>query len=118
MFTVHYEEYWNDFMRKEHEKRFSSLDDIESWMFGMMRRDYKNDSLAMYFPKGDKPSEIHLHPERGGPNYWIHLITSADGIVFSDGRQTAGQKFASKRVQEWLAHCMERRDKPAFNFVE
>jgi len=118
MFTVHYEEYHCDYLRKEFAKQFASLEEIEEWMFGQMRQKYQGDSGVMYFPCGDEMSTIEFRPVYGGPHIWIHRINTREGIVFSDGRQTAGQKFGSQRVREWLKHCRRRRDNPVFNFVE
>ena len=118
MYRIDYEEYWNDFFRKQHQKTFASLSDIEEWVFGQMQRDYRGDNLVMYFPQGDQPSRIEFHPVRGGASFWIYMIQSNDGIVFSDGKLTCGQKYASERVREWLKHCKERRDKPAFCFAQ
>lgn len=118
MFSVRYEKYLNDSNHESCTKQFDSLNDIEDWMFSMMCRNYKEDDSAMRFPQGSQPSRICLRPESGGANIWIHLIFSDDGIVFSDGQYTSGQKHASKSVQKWLSHCKERRDNSTFNFVE
>ena len=34
MYRIDYEEYWNDFFRKQHQKTFASLSDIEEWISG------------------------------------------------------------------------------------
>lgn len=47
MYRIDYEEYWNDFFRKQHQKTFASLSDIEEWIFGQMQRDYRGDNLVI-----------------------------------------------------------------------
>ncbi len=116
--TVNYEEYWCDFIRKDHTKTFLNLESLENWIFEQMKQDYRKNNSAMYLPCGDEMSSINFKPAYDGPNNWIHLIKSTTGIIFSDGRYTSGQKFGSRRVRDWLKHCKERRDNPTFNFIE
>ena len=113
MYTIKYEEYINDYMRKSYTKTFSSLSAIEDWMFDQMQQSYDR----MWFPKTE-PSRIEINPGRHSPNIWIYLISSSRGIEFSDGRFTNGQKHWSKEVQAWLKHCNERKNTPQFTFVE
>lgn len=47
----------------------------------------------------------------------IHQIESSEGIIFSDGRRTAGRKYWTDEVQAWLTHCEQRRRVPQFNFA-
>ena len=56
MYRIDYEEYWNDFFRKQHQKTFASLSDIEEWIFGQMQRDYRGDNLVMYFHRVTSPA--------------------------------------------------------------
>lgn len=124
MIVVKYEEYLNDYRRSNHEKRFSSLTELEDWIFSQMQQDY-TDGRGMSFPTVEKckqlgdtgPGEISFTPRWGGPEFWIHQIENDSGIIFSDGGMTAGQKHWSQAVQDWLAHCDERQRQPKFNFV-
>lgn len=127
MFTVYYERYWCDFMRKQEEKTFYSIQELEDWIFGSMRRNY-DDSLAMFFPTpeilkniGDdpgKPSRIEFKPSASSETYWIHEIDGPNGIEFSDGTRTSGQKHWSRNVREWCIRCDKKRKSPKFNFVD
>lgn len=126
MLKVKYERYWNDFIRKNEEMSFLSLEGLEEWIFGQMKQDYSKNQFAMSFPTPEKaerigesgPWEIEFKPESCGESFWIHLIQSEQGIIFSDGRFTAGQKHWSAEVQNWLRHCEERRKAPKFDFAE
>lgn len=125
MIKIFYEEYYNDFLRKNHTKTFSSLEELEEWIFGQMKRAY-NDSFAMFFPTpeilerihSDGPGRIEFQPEMGGADFWIHKIESYDGIIFSDGVYTAKQKHWSMEMKDWLRHCDKKKRDPKFNFVE
>lgn len=121
MITVKYEEYWNDYRRKDHLKVFGSLTSLENWIFDQMQQKYQNNNLALYFPKKGNPNfpgRIDISPVYGGPCLWIHLIENERGIIFSDGKLTCGAKHASKQVVEWLEHCTARRDNPNFCFAD
>lgn len=123
MIRVFYEKYWNDFIRKSEEKSFEDLKEVEEWIFGQMQQPYKN---AMSFPTPAKcerihangPWEIEFTPSFNGPNFWIHQIENSNGIIFSDGKRTNGQRHWSKAVQEWLVCCDERKLTPKLTFVE
>lgn len=118
MFKIKYEEYHNDYDRKNHEKKFLYLSDLEEWIFGQMQRDYTKDRMVLYFPGKDIGGRVEFQPVCGGATFWIHLIEDNDGILFSDGTYTAGQKFTHGDIQEWFDHCRERQEHPKFRFVK
>lgn len=116
---------FDDFQKKNCEKTFSDLDELENWIFNQMKQDY-NKYGAMTFPTlkfynkygFSGPGRISFQPEYGDADIWIHKIESSQGIIFSDGTYTSGQKHWSRQVQEWLQHCDDRKRAPKFNFVE
>ena len=122
MIRVKYERYWNDYIRKQEEKCFASLTDLEDWMFNQIQQKYEE---AMFFPTpaaakkigSTGPWTIELRPRFGGEDIWIHQISNHEGIIFSDGKFTSGYKHWSKEVQEWLVHCDMRKKQPLFNFI-
>lgn len=124
MIKVKYEEYYNDYFRRNHEKSFSDLTDLENWIFNQMQQDYTK-PFTMYFHTPEKNARIHgegasrieFTPRWGGCTFWIHQMENYDGIIFSDGTFTSGQKHWSQEVQEWLAHCDKRQHSPKFAFV-
>lgn len=125
MITVKYERYWNDFARKNEQRTFRDLEDLENWIFGQMEQDYTK-QFVMSFPTpgaakriGEPgPWRIEFKPKWGGELFWIKQIESEHGIIFSDGTFTAGQKHWSDSVKTWLCHCEERRKEPKFTFAE
>ena len=118
MIKIDYEMYQNDFMRKRGlTKTFDSLESLADWIFNQMKQKYDNQPIVMWFPRKDRIDRILFTPEWRGYRYWIHCIEDSDGIIFSDGATTSGQKFIADCVQKWCAACTERRDKPTFNFV-
>lgn len=127
MIKVKFEKYWCDYHRQSEEKTFSGLDELEEWIFSQMERNYSDtDSHVMSFPTPAKaqrigesgPHSIDFSPTLNGPSIWIHYIENGSGIIFSDGKMTAGQKHWSQTVQDWLVHCDKRQHAPKFNFVE
>ena len=126
MIQVRYERYWNDFARKNERASFQSLDALADWIFGQMQQDYTKDNLVMSFPTPEKlerinedgPYNIEFKPTRGGENIWIYLIENSEGIIFSSGKFTAGQKYWSSAVKERCIACDQRQHSPKFNFVK
>ena len=120
MLIVKYEEHRNDYDRRHFEKFFKSLSDLEEWLFGLMRWEYK---YHMWFNVNNKGEvaycdPIKIHPAQGPLRYWVHQIEQDGKIIFSDGMHTNSQAFATKAVKEWFLHCENRVNKPAFNFAE
>lgn len=117
MIKITYTRYLNDFNRSENTKIFSSLLELENWIFGQMRIKYQRDYYAMYFPQ-DPTSYISFCPEYGGWAHWIHMIENENGIIFSDGKCTSGQQHVSIEIRQWLKHCNQRQNQPTYNFVD
>ena len=115
MIKVEFTMYKNDYDKRMGDKRFSSLQDLESWIFGSIKQKYDHNNFVMYFP--DNPSRILFRPAPGEYSYWIHTIQNNEGYMFTDGNMTCGQKHMNDEVKQWCKHCMERRDNPQFNFV-
>ncbi len=126
MLKIKYERYWNDYHRVDEEAVFPDLTGLEEWIFGQMKQNYTAKQRVMSFPTpeaakrihSDGPWTIEFTPQYGGPDFWIHTIATSKGIIFSDGKYTAGQTHWSKDVQAWLEHCEQRRKTPTFNFVD
>lgn len=125
MLRIKFERYWNDYHRKDDVKPFDDFSDLENWLFSQMQQDYTKEPYAMCFPTpaaakrihADGPWCIEIQPKYGEEQIWIHQIESSEGIIFSDGRFTAGKKHWTTEVQDWLVHCEQRRKNPQFNFV-
>lgn len=125
MLNVKLERYLNTFWRKDEAKSFASLSELENWIFDQMQQDYSRNTWAMSFPTpasarnihADGPWAIKFQPIPGETTISIHQIESSEGIIFSDGRRTAGRKYWTDEVQAWLTHCEQRRRVPQFNFA-
>lgn len=129
IYTVDYEVVRNEKreegkqIRESKQIEFSALNELADWIFGQMQQEY-DASFSMYFPtpdtsaNADGPESIEFVPVYGGPSFFIHQIRRGDGILFSDGRFTCGQKHWSKEVKGWLTQCEKRRRNPYFKFVD
>lgn len=129
MIKIYYEEYHNDYNRKNHEKIFSNLQKLEDWIFSQMKQDYSDKECGSHFLSFPTPEQckrmntegpwrISFTPDYGGPDYLIRQIKNDNGIIFSDGQFTAGKRHWSKEVQNWLIHCHNRQFSPQFDFAE
>lgn len=119
MIRVDYELYANSILRKEQELYVFSLKELENWIFKKIDFDYtkKENRFKIFFPT-EEPYTIAIDPAINHPLIWIHKIETYSGIIFSDGKYTAGQKHWSKEIKEWLKHCKDRVETPKFNFVD
>lgn len=123
MMRVKYEEYWNDSKRRDCEAFFNDLKGFEDWIFGQMksmqnRPGHNQQGYGyMFFPK-EKVATIQFEPEQG-KTVWVRMITddNGDGIYYSDGTFTSGQRHWSQEVKDWLAKCRERYEAPKFHFI-
>lgn len=124
MWIVKGEEYICDYNRKPFVKTFTSLSAIEEWLFGMMQWSYAdhmcfpNKKSERNFPPERLPYTIEINPSPRGANVWIYMISSSNGIEFSSGKLTEGQRHWSERMKSWLNHCEERKTAPKFNFAK
>lgn len=126
MIKIFYEEYYNDFKRTQKTNTFSDLQQLADWIFEQMQLDYTKETWALFFPTPEilerlheaGPCRIEFHPYRcGGPTYWIRKIESGEGILFSDGTYTAGQRYWNEEIKKWLRECDHRKKNPTFHFV-
>ena len=121
MVTVKYEEYTNDFWRKEKKKEFGSIQEFIDWFFGLCDGKYK-ERISIPNPDrkdiwGDGPScmEVNCMWTRNR-SYWIHEIIEGGRIVFSDGTYTDRQKHWNEEIKQHCRDMMQRKNKPVFNF--
>ena len=123
MITIRMIEDWNDYNQRERKEKFQSLDALADWIFGQMCVNYSDPygSHALSFPSCKDERNIYqisIMPTATEQTLWIKLIGDDNrGILFSDGTFTAGQKYCTKDVKEWLAKCEERRKHPVFPFA-
>jgi hypothetical protein len=125
MLKIRMERHLNSCFHREDTRTFDTFAELEEWIFDQMQQDYTGYKMTLRFPTSeiaqcfhdDGPCRIEIHPTPDGEQLWIHQIETPEGIIFSDGRYTAGKKFWTQEVQTWLTHCEQRRLNPQFNFV-
>lgn len=125
MLKIRMERHLNSCFHREDTRTFDTFAELEKWIFDQMQQDYTGYKMTLRFPTSeiaqcfhdDGPCRIEIHPTPDGEQLWIHQIETPEGIIFSDGRYTAGKKFWTQEVQTWLTHCEQRRLNPQFNFV-
>lgn len=125
MLKIRMERHLNSCFHREDTRTFDTFAELEEWIFDQMQQDYTGYKMTLRFPTSeiaqcfhdDGPCRIEIHPTPDGEQLWIHQIETPEGIIFSDGRYTAGKKFWTQEVQAWLTHCEQRRRVPQFNFA-
>lgn len=122
MVTIYYEEYTNDYCRRDKEKSFVSLDEFERWFFGLCKRNYKDyieipDPDTTIFRPDEMPYSLDVNAMRNDNcHYWIHMIRS-NGIIFSDGQYTCRQKHWNDTTKNMCRRMLARCNNPTFDFV-
>lgn len=126
MYKIYGELYLNDYTRKQFDIPCSSLDAIFSYC-KKISRNFCDKYGNWFKPKDMNYSEqplvieriqVRTHEHPGYTDFWIYQIENENGIVFSNGKYTDGQKFCSKKVNDWLSECQEKMKSRRFNFVE
>ena len=122
MVTVYYEEYTNDYIMRDKQKTFMSLNGFEDWFFGLCKRSYKDyisipDPDTTIFRPDEMPYSLDVNAMwTDNCHYWVHMIRN-NGIVFSDGRHTNGQKHWNDTTKDMCRRMLARRNNPQFDFV-
>ena len=113
MLKVRIEEYHNDNNFHHHVQTFASLDALKQWVLGRMHVSNPKDWISF----SSNPVFFRMQPDGPGWSYKIHLIEDSDGIIFSDGQHTAGQRYIADCVKRWLDDFKQELETPKFNFV-
>lgn len=118
MIKVKYEDYYDDNNTHSHTITFDSMEEFQNWMFDQMRVEYENTN----FPTKIRKSDGYLQSIRltidCGHSFYINLVETNDGIIFSDGKHTSNQYHISKSMSEFNKKCEDRAKAPKFNFIE
>lgn len=123
MVTVYYEEYTNDYNRRNKTKDFGSLAQFEDWFFGLCKRSYTEyigipDPDTAIFRPSEMPYALSVNAMwDDNCTYWIHMILRNNGIIFSDGKYTDRQKHWNDTTKDMCRQMLARRNNPTFNFV-
>ena len=118
MIKIKYEDYYNDNNVNDHAITFNSMNEFQDWMFNQMRISYKNTN----FPTKKRDSDGYLQSIRitisSGHSYYINLVETEEGIIFSDGKYTNNKQHISKLMSEFNEKCKKRANNPQFNFID
>ncbi len=118
MITVRYEEYTNDYIRRNTTKTFSSLGEFENWFFSLCNGSYEQDISIPDPRRSDIPSGMEVRCyQTEGKCYWVHMISRDAGIIYSDGHHTDGQRHWNDETKSLCVEMIQRKKKPTFNFV-
>lgn len=120
MYWVYFEEYTNDYCRKERGKSFYSLKDFQDWFFAKCKGKYE-DKISIPNPDSwiwkDGPSAMDVNCMREeNKHYWVHMIKNDETIIFSDGHNTNRIKHWNEDTKQLCRKMLERKQKPQFNF--
>lgn len=109
---IKYEKYYNDSKKNYYEKEFSSLAQLEEWIFQQIeqiKQNYSYPDFLICFPDLNSQNKtINITLIKDSPSIWIHQIENEQGILLSDGKYTAGRNHMSNQVKEWCSHCRKR----------
>lgn len=120
MIFVKYEEYYNDYIRKQNlVERFLSLETFKHWVEFNTVGD-TNDERTLWWPHY-KESNYFTYKIQNGWKVCIRMIVNEEGIIFTDGFYTSGKRHSSNEFYKW---CQERiqqqqqQQKKQYDFVE
>lgn len=113
MLKVKIEEYHNDNNFHYFTRDFNSLKELQAWVMSQMHVTVLKDWIWL----DSKVAYFKIQPDGPGWSYKIHQIEDEDGIIFSDGQHTAGQRHIADCVKQWLDDLKQELEAPKFNFV-
>ena len=122
MIKVYYEEYTNDYCRRDKTETFYGYDAFKDWFFNKCRGSYK-DKISIpnpdstIFKKDELPYSMEVNCMwEENKCYWIHKIEKDGKIVFSDGRHTNRIKYWNDDVRQMCREMLAREKNPQFDF--
>ena len=113
MLKVKIEKYHNDYNFDHMIYKFNSFFELKEWILKQMHVS----DLKEWIRFSSSPIFFRMQPDGPGWSYKIHQIEDDDGIIFSDGQYTAGQKHIADCVKRWLDEFKQELETPKFNFV-
>ena len=124
MVTIKYIEYHNDRYMPDKTECFSTLKQLQDWIFDQQKGSY---DYGLWFTDPDKKKveDLHWNGSIASFNrdthvtYWVNTIIVDGGIIYSDGRNTGGIKHWNETAKQFLRDCIARKNNPAsgYNFV-
>ena len=126
MLTVKGEYYYNDFTRYNFAKSFKNFDELKNFILNHSNGDvgtkeHRTIWLGIWRDGSFKcPDRVSNSPySRGGSKYdlWIYYIESSNGIEYTNGQYTRGEKHASKAFEEWCINTYNDLYNKEFKFA-
>jgi len=122
MITILAKKYRNDYSNQMCTMRFSSLTDLFEHLV-KISLDFA-DKKRSWIPvpsegkQYDWCSRIEIDNKTDYLDcFWIYKIENENGILYSNGTYTDGEKFCAKSVEDWLVKCKQYINKKN-RFVE
>ena len=113
MLKVRIEKYHNDYNFDHMMHNFHSFVELKEWILRQMNVS----NLKEWIRFSSDPIYFRMQPDGPGWSYKIHQIEDEDGIIFSDGQHTDGQRHIADCVKQWLNEFKQELEAPKFNFV-
>lgn len=129
MYQIKGEYYYNDYTREFFSATYHSLESIFEHL-----KQVSNNFCSGYhnrknysFPKRCKDEsdydwcrriDVHHYYKKPYDCMWIYYIEEiGNGIVYSDGHYTNGQRYCTPKVEEWLKEC-DKKANEGFVFAK
>lgn len=117
MIRVTYEQYYNDYMRKQNlVMHFQSLDAFKNWVESNTVGDVNNAQI-LWWPHY-RESNCFRYKMQNGRICFIRMIENEEGIIFTDGFYTSGKCHSSNEFYEWCQEKIQKQKKAQYNFVK
>ena len=125
MLTVKGEYYYNNFTRYNFSKSFKNFDELKNFIINHSNGDVgtkKNKAiwLGVWHDGSFKcPDMISNNSYNCDSKYslWIYYIESPNGIEYTNGQYTRGEKHASKAFEEWCLNTYNDLYNKEFKFA-
>ena len=120
MVQVYYDEYTNDYCKRDKDRRFYDLSDFKDWFFGLCKGDYERyisipNPDSNVWKEGPSCMEVNCM-WTDDKIYRIHMIKKDGAIIYSDGRHTNRIKHWNEIVKNMCRDMLARKKNPQFNF--
>lgn len=117
MIKVTYENYYNDFMRRQNLViHFQSLEAFKNWVESNTVGD-TNKPRVLWWPHY-KESNCFRYNIQNGWTRFIRMIENEEGIIFTDGFYTSGKCHSSDAFYKWCQERIQNQKKAQYNFVK
>ena len=117
--VLYYDEYRKGkAVRERIQTGFTQWSEVEDWVFKFCEGKHEA-RLTIPDPSRERePAPIIIQYIWGdGVTFQIHKIVRGDGILFSDGTTTNGQKHWNEEVKQAYRNMLHRKNGRTFNFV-